>query len=126
MADLVCWDTLDDPCVAPGDVFPLHAAQLVVAVRRYRKEGPVLLHRTAWRPLTTAGLEAILAAQRDRRGQIRELGRALLGHVSIPQATDLLRREMMEAALGERRMNRSRAARLLGVSRQAVQRYLRE
>ena len=79
----------------------------------------------AW-PTTRELLGACLDGCKERRGLLARCARLLLGTRSLRDAQDEFRAHMLHRALRASGGSRRGAARLLGVSRPAVQRMLRE
>lgn len=77
------------------------------------------------KPLTTALLDQALDAAARRPRDLTPQFKSCVGRVPVHQLQELLRDTMLKEALAKTGGNRSRAAELLGVSRQLLQHMLR-
>jgi DNA-binding NtrC family response regulator len=83
------------------------------------------VRRYLQKPVTLARIWAEIQAAREEPPDLRSLVQDAVGHVSLRELQRKLRLVMLEQALGLAKGNRSGAARLLRVSRQAVQQVVR-
>jgi two-component system response regulator RegA len=78
------------------------------------------------KPFGLAELAEAVARALERPPELEAPVRAHVGHVSLPEVQKRVRCAMLEEALARAGKNRSETARLLGVTRQAVQQAVRE
>lgn len=83
------------------------------------------VRRYLQKPVSLARIWAEIQAAREETPDLRSLVQDSVGHVSLREFQRKLRLVMLEQALGLAKGNRSGAARLLRVSRQAVQQVVR-
>jgi DNA-binding NtrC family response regulator len=85
-----------------------------IGVRRYLQK-----------PVSLAQIWAEIEAAREEPPDLRTLAQESVGHLSLRELQKKVRQVMLEQALGLAKGNHSGAARLLRVSRQAVQQVVR-
>jgi hypothetical protein len=78
------------------------------------------------KPLSLAALRAIAGAQRRAPDPMGTIAAACVGYESLQGVQTSVKLAMVEQALALSSDNRTNAARLLGVSRQAVQQMIRD
>jgi DNA-binding NtrC family response regulator len=83
------------------------------------------VRRYLQKPVTLAAIWSAIQSARQEPPDLRALVQDSVGHVSLRELQAHLRQLMFRQALGLAKGNRSGAARLLRVSRQAVQQLLR-
>jgi DNA-binding NtrC family response regulator len=83
------------------------------------------VRRYLQKPVSLAQIWAEIEAAREEPPDLRTLAQESVGHVSLRELQKKVRQVMLEQALGLAKGNHSGAARLLRVSRQAVQQVVR-
>ena len=83
------------------------------------------VHRFLQKPVALADLESAIRAACEEGPDLRPMAQRAVGHASLQDVQRRVRDAMIQEAVALARGNRSRAARLLRVSRQAVQQALR-
>jgi DNA-binding NtrC family response regulator len=83
------------------------------------------VRRYIQKPVSLAQIWAEIEAAREEPPDLRTLAQESVGHLSLRELQKKVRQVMLEQALGLAKGNHSGAARLLRVSRQAVQQVVR-
>jgi DNA-binding NtrC family response regulator len=83
------------------------------------------VRRYLQKPVSLAALEEAIAAACEEQPDLRPLVQDSVGHVSVRELQRDVRSVMLRQAMAIAKGNRSNTARLLRVSRQAVQQFLR-